>query len=150
MSAICELAVGAMDNGLLAQELAAGIQRVKSVKSIGVRLGNWLSQKQAQALLNTPDVSTLKGLRDRAIIAVLLDGRRLRKGPGEAHHCATITLWEDRFIAGQPLNTEHPVGTGVAVYGTEQRAITPDMIGSRLTPWWLLNEYASHAGNRVS
>src|SRR6202040_2753097 len=72
MSAVRKLAVEATDNGLLAPELAAGIQRVKSAKSIGVRMGNWLSQKQAQALLNTPDISTLKGLRDRAIIAVLL------------------------------------------------------------------------------
>jgi len=67
MSAIRKLAVEAMDNGLLAPDLAAGIQRVKSAKSIGVRMGNWLSQKQAQALLNTPDIATLKGLRDRAI-----------------------------------------------------------------------------------
>ena len=72
MSAIRKLAVEATDNGLLAPELAAGIQRVKSAKSIGVRMGNWLSQKQAQAQLNTPDTSTLKGLRDRAIIAVPL------------------------------------------------------------------------------
>jgi len=72
MSAIRKLAVEATDNGLLAPELAAGIQRVKSAKSIGVRMGNWLSQKQAQAQLNTPDISTLKGLRDRAIIAVPL------------------------------------------------------------------------------
>ena len=50
MSAIRKLAVAAMDNGLLAPELAAGIQRVKSAKSIGVRMGNWLSQKQAQVL----------------------------------------------------------------------------------------------------
>jgi site-specific recombinase XerD len=78
MSAIRKLAVEATDNGLLAPELAAGIQRVKSAKSIGVRAGNWLSLKQAQALLNAPDISTLKGLRDRAIIAVLL-GCALRR-----------------------------------------------------------------------
>jgi integrase len=52
--------------------LAAGIARVKSAKSIGVRMGNWLSLKQAQALLNAPDITSVKGLRDRAIIAVLL------------------------------------------------------------------------------
>jgi integrase len=46
--------------------------RVKGVASKGVRLGNWLSLKQAQALLNAPDITTRKGLRDRAIIAVLL------------------------------------------------------------------------------
>jgi site-specific recombinase XerD len=35
-------------------------------------MGNWLSVKQAQMLLNTPDITTTKGLRDRAILAVLL------------------------------------------------------------------------------
>jgi len=35
-------------------------------------LGNWLSLAQAQKLLNTPDVTATKGLRDRAILAVLL------------------------------------------------------------------------------
>src|SRR6202167_3172640 len=78
MSAIRQLSVEATDNGLLAPEIAAGIQRVKSAKSIGVRAGNWLSLKQSQTLLNAPDISTLKGLRDRAIIAVLL-GCALRR-----------------------------------------------------------------------
>jgi site-specific recombinase XerD len=78
MSAIRKLAVEATDNGLLAPELAAGISRVKSAKSIGVRAGNWLSLMQAQALLDAPDITTMKGLRDRAIIAVLL-GCALRR-----------------------------------------------------------------------
>jgi len=72
MSAIRKLAVEAADNGLLAPELAAGIARVKSVKSTGIRVGNWLSLRQAQALLSAPDIATVKGLRDRAILAVLL------------------------------------------------------------------------------
>ena len=42
MSAIRKLAVEATDNGLLPAEIAAGIQRVKSAKCIGVRAGNWL------------------------------------------------------------------------------------------------------------
>src|ERR1019366_7885031 len=57
MSAIRKLAVEATDNGLLAPELAAGIARVKSAKAIGVRVGNWLSLKQAQALLGAPDIT---------------------------------------------------------------------------------------------
>src|SRR5580765_1774992 len=72
MSAIRKLAVEAADNGLLAPELAAGISRVKSVKSTGIRVGNWLSLRQAQALPSAPDTTTLRGLRDRAILAVLL------------------------------------------------------------------------------
>jgi integrase len=72
ITAVRKLAVEAADNGLLAPELANGITRVKGVASKGVRLGNWLTAKQAQALLNAPDASTTKGLRDRAILAVLL------------------------------------------------------------------------------
>src|ERR1039457_844920 len=72
MSAIRKLAAEAADNGLLAPELAAGISRVKSAKTQGIRVGNWLSLRQAQALLSAPDISTVRGLRDRAILAVLL------------------------------------------------------------------------------
>src|SRR5258707_3375066 len=74
ITAVRKLAVEAADNGLLAPELANGITRVKTVASKGIRLGNWLSLAQAQKLLNTQDVTTTKGLRDRAILAVLLGG----------------------------------------------------------------------------
>jgi site-specific recombinase XerD len=72
ITAVRKLAVEAADNGLLAPELASGITRVKGVASKGVRLGNWLTVRQTQALLNAPDAATPKGLRDRAILAVLL------------------------------------------------------------------------------
>jgi site-specific recombinase XerD len=72
ITVVRKLAVEASDNGLLAPELASGITRVKGVASKGVRMGNWLFVQQAQKLLNTPDVTTTKGLRDRAILAVLL------------------------------------------------------------------------------
>src|ERR1700689_3346314 len=72
ITAVRKLAVEAADNGLLAPELASGIARIKGVRSHGVRVGNWLSLQQAQRLLNTPDVRTKKGLRDRAMFATLL------------------------------------------------------------------------------
>src|ERR1700723_2363767 len=71
ITAVRKLAVEAADNGLLAPELASGIARIKGVRSHGVRVGNWLSLQQAQALLNAPDVHTKKGLRDRAMLATL-------------------------------------------------------------------------------
>jgi hypothetical protein len=43
LSAIRKLAIEAADNGLLAPELAAGIAHVKGAKSVGIRVGNWLS-----------------------------------------------------------------------------------------------------------
>jgi hypothetical protein len=54
MSAIRKLAAEAADNGLLAPELAAGISRVKSAKSTGIRVGNWLLVRQAQDLSMRP------------------------------------------------------------------------------------------------
>src|SRR6202021_2152956 len=50
ITAVRKVAVEAADNGLLAPELAAGISRIKGVKSKGVRVGNWLTILQAQTL----------------------------------------------------------------------------------------------------
>src|SRR3981189_1604445 len=47
MSAIRKLAAEAADNGLLAPDLAAGIARVRSAKTQGIRSGDWLSLRQA-------------------------------------------------------------------------------------------------------
>ena len=72
LAAVRRLAYEAADAGLLSPELAAGIRRVKGVKKIGIRLGNWLSASEARALWQSPNRETLKGKRDRAMIAVLL------------------------------------------------------------------------------
>ena len=74
LSAIRKLAVEASDNGLIDSQLASGVTRVKGVKSAGVRVGNWLTKDQAEFLINSTDKTTLKGLRDRAILAVMIGG----------------------------------------------------------------------------
>lgn len=78
MSAIRKLAQEGADNGLVDQSIANGVSKVKGVKSAGVRSGNWLTKEQAQDLINSPDLITLKGLRDRAILAVII-GAGLRR-----------------------------------------------------------------------
>jgi site-specific recombinase XerD len=167
MSAIRKLAVEATDNGLLAPELAAGIQRVKSAKSIGVRMGNWLSLKQAQALLNTPDITTLKGLRDRAIIAVLL-GCGLRRSEVAALTMSHIQQRDGRWVI-LDLVSKHkrvrtvpmPTWVKVAIDAwtaraglTEGSVFRPvhrgdELCGERLSEkvvWQLLRPYATAAG----
>ena len=72
LGAVRRLAYEAADCGLLSPDLAAGIRRVKGVKKRGVRLGNWLTAEQGEALWQSPDPSALKGKRDRALLAVLL------------------------------------------------------------------------------
>src|SRR5262249_13974611 len=70
LGAVRRLAYEASDCGLLSPDLAAGIRRVKGVKKIGVRLGNWLTSEQSQRLWNAPDSQQLKGKRDHALLAV--------------------------------------------------------------------------------
>lgn len=72
LSAIRKLANEAGDNALLPQPIANGIAKVRGIRQEGVRMGNWLSLAEAQALIDAPDITTLKGLRDRAILAVLV------------------------------------------------------------------------------
>jgi integrase len=96
ITAVRKLAVEAADNGLLAPELAAGITRVKGAKSQGTRTGNWLTLRQAQALLNAPDTTTKKGLRDRAMLAILL-GCGLRRSEVAALTLAHIQQRDNRW-----------------------------------------------------
>lgn len=72
LAAVRRLAYEAADSGLLSPELAAGIRRVKGAKKLGVRLGNWLTAEEARCLWQSPGTQTLKGKRDRALLAILL------------------------------------------------------------------------------
>jgi len=51
LAAVRRLAHEAADSGLLSPELAAGISRVKGVKQLGFRSGNWLSAEQSSEVL---------------------------------------------------------------------------------------------------
>src|SRR5262252_1244936 len=72
LGAVRRLAYEAADCGLLSPDLAAGVRRVKGVKKIGVRLGNWLTAEQSQRLWQAPNGERMKEKRDRALLAILL------------------------------------------------------------------------------
>lgn len=72
LAAIRKLALEAADNGLIDEGAAQAIKRVGNIKVQGKKLGNWLSRDQASAMVNAPDTSTIKGLRDRAILGLML------------------------------------------------------------------------------
>jgi site-specific recombinase XerD len=72
LAAIRKLAREAAENGWLDEQRARGIEGVKGEPQRGKRTGKWLTKHQAQALLDAPDVTQLKGLRDRAVLAVLV------------------------------------------------------------------------------
>lgn len=95
--AIRKLAREAADNGLIDQATAAAIGRAEGVRTDGKRIGNWLTRDQAQALLELPDVGTLKGLRDRALLAVLL-GTGLRREECAGLEVRHIQQREGRWV----------------------------------------------------
>jgi len=71
LAAVRRLFYEAADSGLLSPELAAGIRRVKGVKQLGCRAGNWLNQDQARLLLEKANGHGLRHVRDVAMIAIL-------------------------------------------------------------------------------
>jgi site-specific recombinase XerD len=61
LSAIRRLADESAESGWLTPELAIGIRRVQGVKRLGRKSGNWLSQDQAQELVNAASKTDLLG-----------------------------------------------------------------------------------------
>jgi site-specific recombinase XerD len=71
LAAVRRLAHEAADSGLLSPELAAGISRVKGVKQLGFRAGNWLSAEQSSEVLQSAAGDTMRAKRDYAMLAML-------------------------------------------------------------------------------
>jgi len=69
--AAVRLAHEAADSGLLSPELAAGISRVKGVKQLGFRSGNWLSAQQSSEVLKHAGGDSMRAKRDYAMLAML-------------------------------------------------------------------------------
>lgn len=96
LSAIRKLAGEAEDNNLIDSKIANGIRAVKGVPFRGRRTGNWLTKEEAQRWLNAPDVKTLKGVRDRAVLAVLI-GCGLRRAEAAILSVSHIEQREGRW-----------------------------------------------------
>lgn len=97
LTALRKFAQEAADNGLIDDITAQAIRRVEGMRSEGQRLGNWLSQRQAQAMIDAPDITTAKGLRDRALLAVLL-GCGLRRAEAATLSLSHIQQREGRWV----------------------------------------------------
>lgn len=97
IAAIKKLAREADDNGLIDPAIAQGISHVRGVKIHGIRTGNWLNKSQAKQLLNSPDISSLEGLRDKALLSVLL-GAGLRRSEAAKLCMEDIQQRENRWV----------------------------------------------------
>ena len=97
LAAVRQLAYEASDSGLLSPELAAGIRRVKGAKRLGTRIGNWLTADQCRSLLRAPCPDTLRGKRDRAILAVLI-GCGLRRAELVGLQADDLQIREEHWV----------------------------------------------------
>lgn len=102
LAAVRRVAYEAADSGLLSPELAAGIRRVKGVRRIGVRVGNWLTAEQGKRLLATAESDSLRGKRNYAILAMLI-GCGLRRGELLALRVDAIQLREEHWVIADLL-----------------------------------------------
>ena len=167
LGAVRRVAYEAADSALLSPELAAGIRRVKGAKSLGVRIGNWLSLEQAQSLMAARLSHTLRARRDSAMVALLLgcglrrselvglefDDLQSREGHwliadlvGKGRHIRTVPvpLWVkaaiDEWTTAASITSGHlfrPVRKNGAVM---TRRLTQNVV------WYVVKEAASRCG----
>lgn len=97
LSAVRALARELADNDIMPEQTANGIARVRGAKQEGTRAGTWLTKEQAQELLDAPNTKTLKGKRDRAILAVAL-GCALRRAELAALTVEDVQQREGRWL----------------------------------------------------
>ncbi len=167
LAAVRRVAYEAADSGLLSPELAAGIRRVKGVRRIGVRVGNWLTADQGKRLLAGAERNSLRGKRNYAILAMLI-GCGLRRGELLGLNVESIQLREEHWVIADLLGKAGHIRTvpipgwvkaavdawkeaGGISEGTLFRSInkTGRVWGSGMTPkvlWEILREAASRAG----
>lgn len=110
LSAIRKLAGEAVDKGLMDSTIAMGIGHVEGVKSRGVRSGNWLTREQAQAMLNTPDIDNIRGLPNRALLAVMI-GAGLRRSIAADLIFEHIQRRYERWVIGDLVGKGYRVRT---------------------------------------
>lgn len=121
LSAVRLLFRQAADRGALTAEEALRLASVPNVKQGGQRLGKWLTEGEAGKLLGVPDGKTRIGIRDRAILALLvacglrrdelarLEVRHLQlrderwvlldiQGKGRRRRTVPVPLWVKRLL----------------------------------------------------
>lgn len=156
LSAVRLLLRQAAECGALSREAALGLSSVPNVKQGGQRLGKWLSEKEAGRLLSVPAPHTRRGVRDRALLALLvacglrrdelvrLEVRHLQvreerwvllnmEGKGRRVRTVPIPLWVkqllDRWLAESEL-TEGPLFRTLRKGGTlgPAEAVSEDLV----------------------
>jgi site-specific recombinase XerD len=95
LAAVRRLAYEAADGGILSPDAKAAIRRVKGVRQIGQRVGNWLSVQQGKDLSDAVSPKALRG-SDAAMLSLLM-ACGLRRSELVGLECKKIQRREDRW-----------------------------------------------------
>jgi site-specific recombinase XerD len=142
LAAIRKLAQEAAANGILDAESAAAIDQVPGIRQQGTRAGNWLTKAQAESLINLPDARTVRGKRDRAILALLI-GCGLRRAEATSITIADLTMRENRWVLVD-LRGKHGRIRTVPVPGWVKQAIDAWLESAGITTGPLLRSINRH------
>jgi site-specific recombinase XerD len=131
LAAVRRRAYEASESGLLSPDLAAGIARVKGTKRLGVRIGNWITAEQGKVLIQSSTPDTLRGKRDRAILALLL-GCGLRRAEIVKVRIEDIQLREEHWVNADLVGKGRHIRT-VPIPAWVKRAIDEWTVTSEIT-----------------
>jgi integrase len=121
-----QAAYEAADCGLLSDDLATGIRRVKDANRLGTPVGNWLSAEQDKRLLRTVDVGGLRGKRDTPHSpSFWVAGCGLRRAELTALRVEDIEQREDYWVIADLI------GKG----GHIRTIPIPDWVKAGIDPW---------------
>ena len=152
LSAIRKLVDEAKRAGFIDAEEASQMSDVPNVAQRGTRLGNWLTKEQARELLAVPDRSTIKGLRDYVILALLV-GCALRRRELASLTVEDIAMRENRWVIADlrgkggrirtvaiPVWVKHGVNAWQAAAKIEKGALLRSVnkvgkVGETLSDW---------------
>jgi len=163
LSAIRRLADESAETGWLSPELAIGIRRVKGVKRLGRKMGNWLTRNQAQELVNAASKTNLRGWRDGAMVGLLLGcGLRRSESRGIEPRSAAIErgplghFQSDRQGSKNTNRTRAMVGQGTCrclapTFRRERRqSIQTGLEGWNVTSLWRHSNVVWYAVKRCA
>jgi integrase len=97
LAAIRTLAREAGAQGLIPGADALAIEKIRGVRRLGRRTGTWLSAASANKFLSIPDRDSLRGKRDRCLLALLI-GCGLRRFEASMLRVDQIQLFENRWV----------------------------------------------------
>ena len=149
------------------QRDGAGDYHDSRVSQKGRRLGRWLAWEEARTLLQAPNPHSIRGMRDRALLAVLVTCA-LRRGELSRMNCEHLAMRDGRWVfldfkgkgnktrsVAVPLWVKQEIDGWLDVAGIEKgpifrRVLANGRVGkdalTERAVWQLVCEYAAQIG----